>query len=163
MRPDKAAEKATEERKQALEELSKQTQENKEKAEELGKTDSEVAALQRDRQLALIDATKAETEEEIAARDAARTAVSAYYDAYIKLLKAKEEKTASDAENEKLTEYQQKLDEVGKDEIELLEVQRKRALEAAKGNEKLEESINAYYDALVNDKNTEKAKRMQSN
>lgn len=156
---EKAAEKAAEEREQALEDLAKQTLENKQKTEELGKTDIEIAELRRDRELAAIDAIKAETDEEIKARDAARAGVVAYYDAYIALMKAKEDKTAADAEQEKLTEYQQKLEEVGKDEIALLEVQRKRALEAANGNEKLEESINAYYDALVNDKNTEKAKK----
>lgn len=157
---DKAAEKAAEERKQALEDLAKQTLDNKQKTEELGKSDIEIAELQRDRELALIDAIKAETDEEIKARDAARAGVVAYYDAYIALQKAKENQTAEEKAKEKLTEYQQKLEETGKSEIELLQVQKRRSLEEAKGNKELEESITAYYDALIDEK---KNKQVEDN
>ena len=92
--------------------------------------------------------------------------INEYYDALVDeernkaFIKAEEErervlkKEADEAERirkkqeEDIASYQAKLEDLGATELEVIENQRRRAIEGAEGNEELIASINAYYDEL---------------
>ena len=158
---DKAAEKAAEERKKALEDIAKQTLENQQALEEMGKTEAEIAKIERDRQIATIEGMNIDDK----AKENAIAAINARYDGYVKLLEAEKMEAADKALQAKMEQQKKQMEELGKTELELLEVKRERAKEEARASgassELIEKSIaeiDAYYDSLVNE---EKAKQLK--
>jgi myosin heavy subunit len=146
------------------------------KAEEVGKKELELIEIRRAREIAAARAAGGEQD----AIDKSVAAINAYYDALTDEEKAKQKKKIDDDELKRLekldaerdkaaekqlttdqkqkdsaTSYQQKLEEIGKTELELIEIERKRAIAAALAsgasarviNENID-AINEYYDAL---------------
>ena len=158
---DKAAEKATEERKKALDDLNQQTVENEQALEEMGKTEAELAEIQKQRQIAAIKAMDIEDD----VKERAIAAVTARYDGYIKLLEAEKMEAADKALEKNMEAQKRQMEELGKTEIELINVRRERAKEEARASgasseliEKSIDDIDAYYDSLVNEEKAKQAK-----
>ena len=158
---DKAAEKATEDRAKAISDAEQQIIEQNQALEELGKTEAELAEIQKQRQIAAIKAMDIDDD----VKDRAIAAVTARYDGYIKLLEAEKMEAADKALQAKMEAQKRQMEELGKTEIELINVRRERAKEEARASgasseliEKSIEEIDAYYDSLVNE---EKAKQLK--
>ena len=158
---EKAAEKAAEDRAKATSDAEQQIIEQNQALEELGKTEAELAEIQKQRQIAAIKAMDIEDD----MKERAIAAVTARYDGYIKLLEAEKMEAADKALEKKMEAQKRQMEELGKTEIELINVRRERAKEEARASgasseliEKSIEEIDAYYDSLVNE---EKAKQLK--
>jgi len=161
---EKAAKKAEEERAQALAEVEEQTEQNRLALEEMGKTEAEIAELERDRQIATIEGM--DIDEKV--KENAIAAINARYDGYVKLMEAEKREAADNALQAKMEQQKKQMEELGKTELELLEVKRERAKEEARmsgaSSELIEKSIkdiDAYYDALVNEEKDKQRKKIE--
>ncbi len=136
----------------ALQKVSDLIDDYREKLEEVGATDEELLRLERERALASVDGFEATEEQVLRARDA----INAYFDAVEtqRDVDARVEALAEIAELE--TDYEQKLEELGATERELIEIERARTLAIAEGYElagdatdRATASINEYYDQIL--------------
>lgn len=153
---EKADKEAAEARLAALEELAEEQQRAQEQLEELGATEREMVEIQRQRRLATIDASIADEE----AKQAATEAVNAYYDSYIDLLDSQKQLAADTSVKQAIEEQRRLLEELGKTQIELLNIRREREKEEARASgaeqtliDQRIAQIDEYYDALVAEEN----------
>ena len=136
----------------ALQNISDLIKNYREKLEEVGATDEELLRLERERELASVAGWEA-TEEQIIS---AQAAINDFFDALERQIDvdARAEALAEIAELE--TDYQQKLEELGATERELIEIERARTLAIAEGfdlageaTEGATAAINEYHDQLL--------------
>lgn len=148
IREGKQAEKRkilTEEQLKANEKINEYTQKYKEKLEDLNSTEIEGIELQKQRE---IDAIKA-SEAELDVKNKAIAATERYYEA----LKKQKELEAETKSAAMVEEYRNKLIALHATQEQLIEQERKKALEQAKSEKATDEAtkaINDYYDALKN-------------
>jgi TP901 family phage tail tape measure protein len=117
-----------------VEDATTTTQEYIDKLRDLAATELGLNEIERQKALILVEGNESAT-----------IAIDNYFDALAEGIK----QTALDERTEQIALYQDKIDKLALSELELIEIERERALESVEGNEEAIVKVNELYDILA--------------